>query len=118
MFTRFTCTLCPDSSFLNDGLSPCISCHNLLLLRDFPGTSIGRYLFTTRGLPIHLVDTVVRYLVPDHEAEFRRQYLRILLLGPPMGGSRFRLTTYASNGMAGSISAREDILDRILMFIV
>ena len=103
---------------LNDGLSPCISCQNLLLVGDFPGTSTGRYLFTTRGLPIQLVEPVVRYLVPDHGAEFRRQYLRILLLGPPMGGSRFRLTTYASNGMAGSISAREDILDRILVFTV
>ena len=122
MFARFPCHLCSNSSMVNDPdeLELCISCQNLRLIEDFTRTSVGRYLFVARGLPIQLVEPLVRYptRMPDPSAEFRRYYLRILLQGPPMGQSPFRRTTYASNSIAGSISDQEDILDRILAFTV
>jgi len=99
MFTRFECPKCLDSSFIHNDYDPrCIDCENAVSpLAGF-----------------------------DSRDEFRRQYLRIMLLGPNSLGLerrghpvvlKFRLLTFCSNGMPGNISVIEDILDRVLKFV-
>ena len=95
----------------------CIDCLNAPT--RLAQTTVFQYLGTC-NIPINIITRLVPYLGPIHtaQAEFRRLYLRPLLLGPnthPRQG--FRLLTYGSNGMPGSISDTEDIIDRLLGFV-
>ena len=98
----------------------CIDCGNAKLIKDAKETEVFKYLFGTRNLPLICVEPLVRYLkpMPDADAEFRRLYLRAMLLGPPIDPrSPFRKLTYFSNGEAASISGSEDVIDRVLKFV-
>ena len=98
----------------------CIDCGNARLVKDAKGTEVFKHLFGTRNLPLICVEPLVRYLkpMPDADAEFRRLYLRPMLLGPRIDPrSPFRKLTYFSNGEAASISCYEDVIDRVLKFV-
>ena len=57
----------------------------------------------------------------DGSAMFRTQYLLKMLDGPvlyPMPLVSFRRFSYFDNGEAANISLREDIIDRIIAYVV
>ena len=67
-------------------------------------------------LPLHLARSIVDYLHwYDDASEFKHIYLSELLLGP---NSNFRQFTHFHNERFGSISPSEDIIDRIISFVV
>ena len=67
-------------------------------------------------LPQVTVSSIVNYLQwYDDASEFKRIYLAVLLL---TRGSAFRKFTYLHNSKHGNISAHEDIIDRIISFVV
>lgn len=69
-----------------------------------------------------LLNAIAAYVdIGIAERDFRKTYLRMMLLGPPTIWNKthgFRLFTYFSNGLAGHTSEREDIIDRVLAFVV
>ena len=71
---------------------------------------LGQYA----DLPLVALPDIMSFLVIDRRHRQRLYFLREVLLAVD---SRFRLFTYYCNGMAGSISSSEDILDRILRFL-
>ena len=113
-FERSTCIQCGDSSFINAQL--CWDCKNTNNMSAMLESIAFKQLFRKRQLPETLAKPLVEYLLPMHNAsaEFRRKYLWKMLC---WSGSRFRLLTFGSNGKAGSISAKEDIIDRVLQFL-
>ena len=125
-FTRYVnkftapCYSCGESSILNFCDELCIQCENVELILNLQNTGIFKQLFKTKNLPGTFVESLLRYLKPmlDPDAEFRRLYLRIMLLGPPSDPSPFRKMTYFGNGILGNISDTADILDRVLAFAV
>ena len=50
----------------------------------------------------------------DSDAEFKRQYLLSVLMAKE---SVFRQFTFFYNKKSGNISAREDVIDRIIFFV-
>ena len=93
-----------------------------MLINDMAATMasiVFKHLFETLNLPDTFGQELVRYLQPMHDAlaNFRGQYLRKMLMGPPYAPSKFRLLTYYGNGMAGNISDTEDIIDRVIAFV-
>ena len=81
-------------------------------------------LFHRINIPIDLVscEVISSFLVPsirqvqfEHSRAARYEFLKNTLLAH---GSIFRNFTYFSGGMAGNISTCEDVLDRILIFLV
>ena len=118
LFHRYRCYECGDLSMANctykNGQIWCMDCLNAPT--RLAQTTVFQYLGTC-NIPVNIITP---YLGPidTAEVEFRRLYLRPLLLGPnthPRQG--FRLLTYGSNGMPGSISDTEDIIDRLLGFV-
>ena len=117
MFQRHMCYQCGDLSMINFTNALCFDCLNAhtRLARSTVFKHLG-----TCNIPVNIITGLVPYLEPMHnaKAEFRRLYLWKLLLGPnthPRQG--FRLLTYSGNGMDGSISATEDVIDRLLGFV-
>ena len=123
MFSRFICDSCGDSSFLHNTYGWCSDCEHADLVAAIPCITF-KHLLHTVNLPETVMDTLVPYLIPAHEDSlitFRKSYLRKMLMGwSNTNGiaerTPFRLLTYHTNGMAGIISAREDVIDRILEF--
>ena len=119
-FSQHICDSCGDSSFLHN-YGRCSDCeHANAHVAAIPCITF-KHLLHTVNLPETVMDTLVSYLIPDPEDSlitFRKEYLKKMLLGwsAEMDWTLFRMLTWHTNGMAGSISAREDVLDRILEF--
>ena len=77
---------------------------------------VFRHLHRSFRLILHLASSIVDYLHwYDDACEFKYIYLSELLLGP---NSNFRQFTHFHNERFGSISPSEDIIDRIISFVV
>ena len=63
-------------------------------------------------IPLHIVATFLQW--NDSYAEFKRQYLLIVLMAKE---SVFRQFTFFYNKKSGNISDREDVIDRIVSFV-
>ena len=76
---------------------------------------VARHFENTFNIPLCVIRSTVEYLYwHDPDADFRRQYLlNVLLTGPG-----FRFLTYFHNGIHSNISQCEDIIDRVLLFVV
>ena len=80
---------------------------------------VGRHLKTIVAEQI-LAHHVLEYLKPrTSRRDFRRESWRCLLKGAPWTESPFfHLFTYAGNGIYGTISETEDVLGRVIAFII
>ena len=77
---------------------------------------VALHLARTFRPPQHIIRTIIEYVNwNDPAAEFRLQYLLNMLLA---SGSGFRLLTHFYSGIHGNISQTEDIIDRIVLFVV
>ena len=126
-FTRHECPMCASCSVINfpDQIDICYACENTKAL--MARTTIVTHFHKIK-LPAPAIADVQSFLQPlyDLNAEFRRLYLRQVLMqpwSPPVGQvqgdkrSVFHLFTYYGNGMAGTISQTEDVASRILSFV-
>ena len=68
-------------------------------------------------LPETVLVHIASFSVFDENRRARMRYLRFSLLARRRQESPFCKSTYVLGGIAGSISATEDILDRILQFL-
>ena len=117
MFSRHIGPVCGDSSFLHN-YGWCSDCKDANAVAAIPCITF-KHLLHTVNLPETVMDTLVSYLIPDPEDSlitFRKRYLKKMLMAWSGEMTPFRRLTWHTNGMAGSISAREDVLDRILEF--
>ena len=115
-FIPCECGWCQQTSFANPPGVPCPSCGNKLFATLQLGTTVARHFERTLSIPQYIIRLIVEYLYwHDPDAEFRRQYLLNKLL---TRGSEFRLLTYFHNGIHGNISQCEDIIDKVLLFVV
>ena len=77
---------------------------------------VALHLVRTFRLPLLSIRTIIEYgHRNDPAAEFRRQYLLNMLAA---AGSEFRLLSRSYNGIHGSVSHTEDIIDRVVLFVV
>ena len=77
---------------------------------------VFKHLYCTFRLPVHLARSIMDYMQwYDDASEFKRIYLSVILTGP---NSRLRQFTYFHNENLGSITPGEDIIDRIISFVV
>ena len=77
---------------------------------------VFRHLRRSFRLPLHLASSIVDYLHwYDDASQFKYIYLSELLLRT---NSDFRQLTHFHNERFGSISPSEDIIDRIISFVV
>ena len=117
-FERHLCGRCGDSSFLNAG-GFCGDCEYDNAVATTPCITF-KYLLERVKLPETIIDTLVRYLLPENSwVTFRKEYLRKMLLAwsdNPL--TPFRMLTCYTNGMAATISHTEDCIDRVLRFVV
>ena len=127
-FTRAICESCQNSSFINTTFIDdfpvilCPECANKVrttwMVDSMPFLMMHRYLPMPRNVLVVMSEFFIQKL--DSKAIFTRDYLQIMLLGHPMrfGMLSFRNLCYYHNGIAGSISATEDIIDRIIDYVV
>lgn len=145
---QHVCPTCGNVSFANDyGWEDCLPCKNEAfavamrcawvkpLSSKFPPGVVGN--INSDGISCGAMS----FLLPSGNVykEFRRRYLRIMLLGPnmphcgltplrrhsgilyhpvsPTLPSPFRKLTWMTNGLAGSIRGREDAIDHVLEFL-
>ena len=77
---------------------------------------VARHLENSLNIPLCVIRSTVEYLYwHDPDADFRRQYLLNVLLTEGYG---FRFLTYFNNGIQRNVSQCEDIIDRVLLFVV
>ena len=135
MFEQSVCPQCFDASFIHNPYDErCIDCENAVAVVEnsvsMPKTIVFRHLFERNSrLPLECIPHLTHCLSPtrDSRQEFRRQYLRIMLVGPPplkllhlghgVENNKLSLLTYMRNGIAGNITTTENILDRVLQFV-
>jgi len=139
MFSRALCESCDNSSFINDYFNwgsgiLCPDCANKERIEHKTEEIVHSMPFHGLGKDFNkeVLGIISKFCVGqlDGDAIFRGDYLRCMLLGPPVNflGLRlpwatrpmvaFRNFTYASNGIAGNISDNEDIIDRIIGYVV
>ena len=112
----YRCEWCQHSSFVNPIDDPCFGCSNFFFSTMQADSMVALHSARTFSLPQHIMRTTIEYVHwDDPTAEFRRQYLLNMLVA---GGSGFRLLTNFYNGMHGRISHTEDIIDRVVLFVV
>ena len=76
---------------------------------------VARHFARTFDLPQYIMRLTIEYVHwNDPAAEFRRQYLLNMLVAD---GSVFRLLSRSYNGIHGSVSHTEDIIDRVVLFV-
>ena len=77
---------------------------------------VFKHLYCTFRLPVHLARSIMDYLQwYDDAFEFKRIYFSEILIGP---NSCLRQFTYFHNERFGSVTPDEDIIDRIISFVV
>ena len=115
-FTRCKCGWCRQTSFANSPDFPCLSCGNKMFATVQSGTMVAHHLESTLNIPRCVIRSTVEFLYwHDPDADFRRQYLLNVLLAV---GSGFRSLTYFHSGIHSNISQCEDIIDRVVLFVV
>ena len=77
--------------------------------------AVGRYAAFSRVCGFLFINRIASYLVPDYKSRQRKWYLRCLLMAEE---SPFGQFTYFRNGRSGNISKTEDIIDRILSYLL
>ena len=100
---------------LNTEWAPCLDCQNNEFVERTTSSITFRHLRKTAHLserPLHIVATFLHW--NDSYAEFKRQYLLIVLMAKE---SVFRQFTFFYNKESGNISDREDVIDRIVSFV-
>ena len=125
MFERFVCHTCGDSSFINDTWNhQCPDCTNRQRVCEVGNSVQFQTMRRVQHLPLDVIPVIVSLFVEklDGNAMFRSRYLRKMLVGPPPSLfesiSTFRSFTYWGNGSEGNISETEDIIDRIIAYVV
>ena len=82
------------------------------LMQSLPfSTSLG---LAAGQFDLTIADLLIPFLCFDYQRGARKRFLYFTLLSHE---SRFRKFTYFRNGMRGSISQYEDVLDRILSYL-
>ena len=77
---------------------------------------VFKHLYCTFRLPVHLAQSIMDYLQwYDDASEFKRIYFSEILIGP---NSSLRQFTNFHNENFGSVTRGEDIIDRIISFVV
>ena len=100
---------------LNTVRAPCLDCQNNEFVERTMSSITFRHLRMTAHLPeilLHIVATFLQW--NDSYAEFKRQYLLIVLMAKE---SVFRQFTFFYNKESGNISEREDVIERIVSFV-
>ena len=101
---------------INPGWAPCLDCENTEFVKTTTASIAFMHLRMASHLPEMPLQTIACFLQwNDSQAVFIRRYLLNVLLAKE---SVFRQFTYFYNSKKGNISSREDVLDRILEFVV
>ena len=101
---------------INPGWAPCRDCENIEFVKTTTASIVFMHLRMASHLPEMPLQTIATFIQwNDSHAVFRRRYLLNVLLAKE---SEFRQFTYFYNNKKGNISSREDVLDRILCFVV
>ena len=115
-FRSLPCCRCNNSALTTREEGFCLDCENTAFVNQNSGSMVFLHLQRSFHLPQVTVRSIVNYLQWYGDAsEFKRIHLTELLL---TRGSAFRNFTYFGSSKHGTISAHEDIIDRIISFVV
>ena len=92
-------------------------CEDCVAFEQLRCSTVGRHLATRfDGL---VANEILEFCSPKNvKQHFRCCVLRVMLLGKPYTWNVFyNLFTYGGNGIAGTISTNEDIVDRVISFV-
>ena len=100
---------------INPGWAPCLDCENVEFVKKTTASIVFMHLRKASHLPEMPLQFVATFLQwNDSHTEFKRHYLLNVLLARE---SVFRQFTLFYNKKRCNISAREDVIDRILCFV-
>ena len=115
-FRSLPCCRCNNSALTTREEGFCLDCENTAFVNQNSGSMVFLHLQRSVHLPQTTAKSIVIFLQwYDDTSEFKRIYLTELLL---QRGSVFRKLTYFHNRSHGNISAHEDVIDRIISFVV
>ena len=115
-FTPIMCIRCCEESWINSVDGPCLNCQNDFFERKMIRSTVLQHLFRSGRLPYSLVRMVISYVHwQNATSEFKRRYMLEMLLS---SGSVFRRFTYFYIAFCGSISQHEDVVARVIAFVV
>ena len=115
-FEPFTCLRCGNGCWINPVDSPCLNCENDLFAQKMSRSIVLQHLIRSGHLPNSLVRTLISYVQwNDAKAVFRKRYLWAMLLS---SDSVCRQLTYFHNRNLGNLSQYEDVIDRVLAFVI
>ena len=100
---------------INLGWAPCLDCENVEFVKKTTASIVFMHLRTASHLleiPLQFVATFRQW--NDSHTKFKRHYLLNVLLARD---SVFRQFTFFYNKKRGNLSAREDVIDRIVCFV-